>query len=120
VTGKHTKASAAIVGVSGVTFSFSLASLDGSGVYHTGRLIESDNVSGAGTSAHVQTPSDSALAALPACCAFGVDGWKVAAGNSGLYRTTFRRFRQPRWWNFPFVTNGSVLFAIPDAGDPLL
>ena len=31
------------IGVSGVTFSFRLAGLDGSGVYHAGRIIESDN-----------------------------------------------------------------------------
>ena len=40
-----------IVGVTGVTFSFSLTALDGGGVYHLGRIIESDNTSGAGTNA---------------------------------------------------------------------
>ena len=92
--GKQITANAAtIVGVTGVTFSFSLASLDGSGIHHTGRIIESDNVSGTGINAtgsmHVQTPSQFALSALQLRYAFGVDGWMVAPGNSGLYRTTF-------------------------------
>jgi hypothetical protein len=82
----------ASVGIAGVTFSFSLASLDGNGVYHTGRIIESDNLNGTGTNAsgsmHVQTASQFALSALQSRYAFGVDGWVVAAGNSGLSRTT--------------------------------
>jgi len=92
--GKQSKANAStIVGVTGVTFSFSLGSLDGSGIYHAGRIIESDNGGGTGTNAtgsmQVQTPGQFALSALQARYAFGADGWMVAAGNSGLYRTTF-------------------------------
>jgi hypothetical protein len=83
----------AIVGVTGVTFSFSLAALDGAGVYHVGRIIESDNTSGAETNAsgsiHVQTTTDFAKSALQPTYAFGVDGWKVGPGNLSLYRTTF-------------------------------
>jgi hypothetical protein len=91
---KQIKANAATIpGVTGITFSFSLASLDGGGVYHAGRIIESDNMSGTGTNAsgsmHVQTPGQFALSALQPRYAFGTDGWIVAAGNSGLYRTTF-------------------------------
>lgn len=89
----QSSSSTAIVGVTGVNFSFDLAALDGSGVYHTGRIIESDNTGGTGINAsgsmHVQTASDFALAALQPRYAFGTAGWKVAAGNSGLYRTTF-------------------------------
>jgi len=82
-----------IVGVTGVNFSFTLTALDGSGVYHTGRIIESDNTNGTGTNAtgsiHLQTTTDFALSALQPQFAFGVAGWKVAPANSGLYRTTF-------------------------------
>jgi hypothetical protein len=81
------------IGVSGVTFSFRLAGLDGSGVYHAGRIIESDNVNGTGTNAsgslHVQTATDFGLSALQGRYAFGVEGWSVAPANSGLYRNTF-------------------------------
>jgi hypothetical protein len=83
----------AIVGVTGVNFSFSLTALDGSAVYQEGRIIESDNASGSGTRAtgsiHVQTATDFAVSALQPRYAFGVDGWKVAPANSRLYRTTF-------------------------------
>ena len=79
-------------GVSGVTFSFRLAGLDGGGAYPAGRIMESDNTSGAGTNAagsiQMQTPGDFVLTALQSRYAFGVDGWSVAPGNSGLYRNT--------------------------------
>ena len=93
-SGKLSRTNAStIVGVSGVTFSFSLAARDGSGVYHIGRIIESDNVNGTGIntsgSMHVQTTTDFALSALQPRYAFGVDGWMVAPGNTGLFRTTF-------------------------------
>ena len=86
-----TSSASSIVGVTGVTFSFTLASLDGSGVYHSGRIIESDNASGinATGSMHLQTPTDFVLSSLQPRLAFGVDGWIVAAGNARLSRTTF-------------------------------
>ena len=78
---------------SGVTFRFALSGLDGSGVDHVGRIMESDNVSGTGTNAsgsmRVQTATDFALSALQPRYAFGVEGWSVAPGNAGLYRNTF-------------------------------
>ena len=89
----QSSSAAAIVGVTGVTFRFNLTALDGSGVYHVGRIIESDNLTGTGTNAtgsiHVQTPANFALSALQPRYAFGVDGWKVAPANARLYRTTF-------------------------------
>src|SRR3974377_24144 len=78
---------------SGVTFRFALSGLDGSGVYHVGRIMESDTLSGTGTNAsgsmHVQIATDFALSALQPRYAFGVEGWSVAPGNAGLYRNTF-------------------------------
>jgi hypothetical protein len=69
-----------------VQFSFSLGGFDGT-VYHTGRIIESDNAGG-GTNAsgflHVQVPSAFSLSSLQPNYAFGVDGW--SAGSAGLFR----------------------------------
>jgi hypothetical protein len=83
-----TKASAAAAStLSFVQFSFSLSGFDGT-VFHTGRIIESDN-SGGGTNAsgflHAQLPSAFSLSSLQPNYAFGVDGW--AAGSAGLFRT---------------------------------
>ena len=74
--------------VSSAQFRFRLSDYDGT-VYHTGRIIESDNPNGSGTNAsgfmHVQTPGDFDLAALVSKYAFGVDGW--TATPPGVLRT---------------------------------
>jgi hypothetical protein len=74
--------------VSTVQFSFALSGFDGT-VYHSGRIIESDNTSGSGTNAagliHVQSPAAFVFSALQANYAFGVDGWTVTA--PGVLRT---------------------------------
>ncbi len=64
---------------------FSLSGFDGT-LYHTGRIMESDNM-GSGTNAsgflHLQDPSTFSLASLQPNYAFGVDGWTAeSAGNS--------------------------------------
>lgn len=78
----------AITTIQSVQFSFNLSGFDGT-VYHTGRIIESDNTSGTGTNAsgfiHVQDPASFALSALQANYAFGVDGW--TATSPGAVRT---------------------------------
>jgi hypothetical protein len=84
----NSKAAAAAASTpSFVQFSFSLSGFDGT-VYHTGRIIESDNAGG-GTNAsgflHAQVPSAFSLSSLQPNYAFGVDGW--AAGSSGFFRT---------------------------------
>lgn len=70
-----------------VQFSFSLGGFDGT-LYHTGRIMESDNTGG-GTNAsgflHVQDLSSFSLASMQPNYAFGVDGW--AAGSPGVFRT---------------------------------
>jgi large repetitive protein len=79
------KARAAVAStVSTVQFTFSLSGFDGT-LYHTGRIIESDNTGG-GTNAsgliHLQLPSAFSLASLQPNYAFGVDGWTAeSAGN---------------------------------------
>ncbi len=74
--------------VSSVEFRFSLSDYDGS-VYHTGRIIESDNANGSGTIVsgfiRVQTPSAFELAALEPNYAFGMDGWTPTV--PGVLRT---------------------------------
>lgn len=69
--------------------SFYLGGFDGT-IYHTGRVIESDNPIGSGTRAtgliHVQTPGSFSLSALQPNYAFGVDGW--TADVNGLLRTS--------------------------------
>ncbi len=68
-------------------FAFSLSGFDGT-LYHTGRIIESDNTGG-GTNAsgfvQVQVPSAFSLASLQPNYAFGVDGW--TADSNGFFRT---------------------------------
>jgi large repetitive protein len=68
--------------VAKVQFGFYLSGFDGT-VYHTGRIIESDNTSGTGTNAsgliHVQTPSAFLLSSLEPNYAFCVDGWTASA-----------------------------------------
>ncbi len=87
-TRKITMPATAPLVLPGVQFSFVLSGSDGT-VYHTGRIIESDNTSGSGTNAsgflHVQTPAALAFAALQPNYAFGVDGWTAKA--SGVLRT---------------------------------
>jgi hypothetical protein len=72
---------------SGVLFSFSLGGFDGT-LYHTGRIIESDNLGG-GTNAsgflRVQSPAAFSLSSLQPNYAFGVEGWTAAP--TGLFRT---------------------------------
>ena len=74
--------------ISSAKFRFCLSDYDGT-VYHTGRIIESDNPNGSGTNAsgfiHVQTPSDFELSALVSNYAFGMDGWTPTV--SGVLRT---------------------------------
>jgi hypothetical protein len=78
---------AAAFAVSGVQFTFSLSGFDGT-LYHTGRIIESDNTGG-GTNAsgfiRVQVPSAFSLTSLQSNYAFGVDGW--TADSTGFSRT---------------------------------
>jgi hypothetical protein len=78
---------AAASAVSSVQFTFSLSGFDGT-LYHTGRIIESDNTGG-GTNAsgfiHVQVPSAFSLTSLQPNFAFGVDGW--TAESTGYFRT---------------------------------
>jgi hypothetical protein len=66
------------VPVANVLLTFYLGAFDGT-IYHTGRIIESDNTNGKGTNAsgfiQVQTPGAFALTSLQANYAFGVDGW---------------------------------------------
>lgn len=82
-----TPARSAAAPPSGVLFSFSLGGFDGT-LYHTGRIIESDNVGG-GTNAsgflRVQTQAAFSLSSLQPNYAFGVEGW--TAGLTGLFRT---------------------------------
>ena len=82
-----TALSAAAASVSSVQFAFSLSGFDGT-LYHTGRIIESDNT-GEGTNAsgliHVQDPRAFSLAALSANYAFLLDGW--TATSTGNLRT---------------------------------
>src|SRR5208283_4479243 len=68
-----------------VQFVFSLSGFDGT-LYHTGRVMESDNM-GSGTNAsgflHLQDPTAFSPASLQPNYAFGVDGWTAeSAGNS--------------------------------------
>jgi len=78
---------AAAPAVSSVQFTFSLSGYDGT-LYHTGRIMESDNTGG-GTNAsgfiHAQVPSAFSLASLQPNYAFGVDGW--SAESTGYFRT---------------------------------
>jgi hypothetical protein len=78
---------AAASAVSSVQFTFSLGGFDAT-LYHTGRIIESDNTGG-GTNAsgfiHAQVPSTFSLTSLQPNYAFGVDGW--TAESSGYFRT---------------------------------
>jgi hypothetical protein len=88
VRGVNGKARAEVASsVSTVQFAFSLSGFDGT-VYHTGRIIESDNTGG-GTNAsgliYVQVPAAFSLASLQANYAFGVDGW--TADSTGYFRT---------------------------------
>jgi large repetitive protein len=86
VNGKA-RANVASSSLSTVQFAFSLSGFDGT-VYHTGRIIESDNTGG-GTNAsgfiHVQLPSAFSLTSLQSNYSFGVDGW--TAGSTGNFRT---------------------------------
>ena len=70
-----------------VQFSFSLSGFNGA-LYHTGKIMESDNTGG-GTNAsgflHVQDPSSFSIASMQPNFAFGVDGW--TAGSPGVFRT---------------------------------
>ena len=79
--------SAAATAVSSVQFTFSLSGFDGT-LYHTGRIMESDNAGG-GTNASgfiaAQLPSAFSVTSLQLNYAFGVDGW--AAGSTGYLRT---------------------------------
>jgi hypothetical protein len=74
--------------LSSVQFRFRLSDYDG-GVYHTGRIIESDGRNGSGSNVsgfiHVQTPSAFELAVLEPNYAFGIDGWTRTA--PGVLRT---------------------------------
>ena len=74
--------------ISSAQFRFCLSDYDGT-VYHTGRIIESDNPNGSGTNGsgfiHVQTPSDFELSALVSNYAFGMDGWTPTV--PGVLRT---------------------------------
>ena len=74
--------------VSSVQFGFRLSEYDG-GVYHTGRIIESDGANGKRSTVsgfmHVQTPSAFELAALQPDYAFGMDGWTPT--GAGVLRT---------------------------------
>jgi hypothetical protein len=87
VRAKNGKARAAAASAaSSVQFTFSLSGFDGT-LYHTGRIIESDNTGG-GTNAsgfiHAQVPSAFSLTSLQPNYAFGVDGW--AAESAGYFR----------------------------------
>jgi hypothetical protein len=79
---RQIKPEVVVASVSSVQFSFALSAFDGT-LYHTGRIIESDNNSGSGTNAagfiHVQVPSAFALGALQGNYAFGLDGWTAQA-----------------------------------------
>jgi hypothetical protein len=83
-TGKNSlrKPEIAAAPVAKVQFGFYLSSFDGT-VYHTGRIIESDNTSGTGTNAsgliHIQSPSAFLLSSFEPNYAFGVDGWTASA-----------------------------------------
>jgi hypothetical protein len=72
----------AATSVANVQFAFYLSSFDGT-IYRTGRIIESDNISGTGTNAsgliHVQAPSTFLFSSLEPNYAFGVDGWTASA-----------------------------------------
>jgi hypothetical protein len=76
------KPQTAAIPVASVQFSFYLSSFDGT-IYHTGRIIESDNANGKGTNAsggmYFQNTPAFALSSLAANFAFGVDGWTAAA-----------------------------------------
>jgi hypothetical protein len=78
---------AATSSVSNVQFAFSLSGFDGT-VYHTGRIIASDNTGGPANASgfiHVQVPTAFSLASLQPNYAFGVDGW--TADSNGYFRT---------------------------------
>jgi Putative Ig domain len=64
-----------------LTLSFALGNKDGSGVYHTGRIMEFDNTAEGGTISagmmHIQSPVQFVLSALHANFAFGVEGWGI-------------------------------------------
>jgi hypothetical protein len=70
-----------------VQFSFSLGGFDAI-LYHTGRIMESDNTGG-GTNAsgflHAQDPTSFSIASMQPNFAFGVDGW--TASSPGVFRT---------------------------------
>jgi hypothetical protein len=88
VRARNGKANAAAASaVSRVQFTFSLSGFDGS-LYHSGRIIESDNTGG-GTDAsgfiHAQVPSAFFLTSLQPNYAFGVDGW--TAESTGYFHT---------------------------------
>ena len=74
--------------VSDAQFHFRLGDYDG-GVYHGGRIIESDGTNGSGSSVsgfmHVQTPNAFELAVLQPNYAFGIDGWTRT--SPGVLRT---------------------------------
>jgi Putative Ig domain len=64
-----------------LTLSFALGNKDGSGVYHTGRIMEFDNTAEGGTISagmmHLQDTTAFVLSALKANFAFGVEGWGI-------------------------------------------
>ncbi len=82
-TRKIRKPEITAVPVASVLFTFYLSGFDGT-LYHTGRIIESDNTNGKGTNAsgfvQVQTPAAFALTSLQANYAFGLDGWTATPG----------------------------------------
>lgn len=77
----------AAVPVANVLFSFYLGAFDGT-IYHSGRMIESDNTNGKGTNTsgflQVQTPSAFVLSSFQGNYAFGVDGWTATTSASAL------------------------------------
>ncbi len=73
-----------------LTLSFALGGLDGSGVYHLGRIMEFDNAAAGGSISagfiHLQDPTSFALSALESNYAFGIEGWGIQTESNTDYR----------------------------------
>jgi len=79
--------------VTSASFLFTLGQQDSTGIYHAGRIMESDAATLAGTiaagSIHLQLPSSFAVSALQPNFVIGMDGWSASASSALPNRTSF-------------------------------
>lgn len=94
-----------------LTLSFTLGGLDGTGVYHLGRITEFDNAAGGGSISagliHLQDPSSFALSALKSNYAFGIEGWGLNENDTDYRIAVAGSFAADS-------TNGSLTSGVAD------